>query len=114
MDEIYDRHILKVLNDVGPQGISVRHLTKHVFNMSCTLFEKPDIKEVQKYVRLFVARNSRSSSSLIEHTGRWGCYRLNRKCPDSARQLMLNFNEEQEDEKTQASEPQDLSLNLFD
>ena len=89
-------------------------IAKHVYNMNCTFFTQPDYEKIRSYVQQYLLRNSKSNQSLIENTGRRGYYRLNTEGSADARQLMLQFREEQQ--QTEASEekpPQDLSLDLF-
>ena len=115
---MYEQQILRILTDVGERGISVALLAKHIYNLNCTLFVQPDLQEVRQQVQQYLLRNSKSAQSLIESTGRRGYYRLNTQGSADARQLMLEFKEEQEllvaewpeEEKPQ----QDLSLSLFD
>lgn len=113
---IYEQQILHILSEVGERGISVSVLSKHVYNLNCTLFSQPDLQEVKQFVQQYLLKNSKSSLSLIESTGRRGCYRLNTQNNADARQLMFEFREEEirleevEEEKPQ----QDLSLSLFD
>ncbi len=112
----YEQQILHILSEVGERGISVSVLSKHVYNLNCTLFSQPDLQEVKQFVQQYLLKNSKSSLSLIESTGRRGYYRLNTQNNADARQLMLEFREEEirlkevEEEKPQ----QDLSLSLFD
>jgi hypothetical protein len=67
-------------------------------------------------VQQYLLKNSKSSLSLIESTGRRGYYRLNTQNNADARQLMLEFREEEiEMEEVEEEKPkQDLSLSLFD
>lgn len=102
---------------VGDRGISVRALTKHVFNMSATFFYQPDLEEVKVAVRQYVWRNSRTPRSLLQHIGRRGWYRLNPRCKADWPQQRLDFEADVSD--TAASKPAetprpDLSLSLFD
>ena len=113
----YDRQILRILTNVGEQGMGVRQLAKHVYNENCTLFSQPDFMEIHSYVQQYLLKNSKSSQSLIERTGRRGYYRLNTLNSADARQLALEFrelaaepDEDKEDEKPQ----KDFSLSLFD
>lgn len=110
---IYDEQILKILSDVGYLGISVQILTKHVYNMNCNLFSTSDINEIHRYVQQYLLRNSKSQQSLIECTGRRGYYRLNTEHSSIARQLMLNFKEEQAELKEPDKPQEDFSLDLF-
>ena len=109
----YDQQILHILTVAGERGISVQAIAKHVYNMNRTFFVQPDLEEIHNYVQQYLLKNSKSSQSLIESTGRRGYYRLNTTGSADALQMMLQFREEQqgkEEEKPQ----RDLSLNLFD
>lgn len=109
----YDRQILRILSDVGDNGISVQLLAKHVYNQNSTLFFSPDLSEIHAYVQQYLLKNSKSPSSLIESMERRGYYRLNTNNAD-ARQLMLDFREQSSIEEEKEETPQqDLSLDLF-
>jgi hypothetical protein len=112
----YEQQILHILSEVGERGISVSLLAKHVYNLNSTLFSQPDLQEVKQFVQQYLLKNSKSSLSLIESTGRRGYYRLNTQNNADARQLMLEFREEEiEMEEVEEEKPkQDLSLSLFD
>ena len=87
----YDQQILSILTDVGEKGISVRLLSKHLYNMNTSFFAPLDIEDIRNYVRQYLLKNSKSPQSLIESTGRRGFYRLNTQNNADARQLMLDF-----------------------
>ena len=110
----YDKQILEILTAVGQQGIGVQQLAKHVYNLNNTLFSQADLKEVHQYVQQYLLRNSRSLQSLIESTGRRGHYRLNTQNKADARQLVLQFREDQKGVKEDGPQQQDFSLSLFD
>ena len=111
----YDQQILKILSEVDERGISVSALTKHVYNQNCTFFFTPDLQELKQYVQQYLLKNSKSPQSLIESTGRRGYYRLNTQNSADARQLMLNFQQEREDENEASdTSQQDFSLSLFE
>ena len=112
----YEQQILHILSEVGERGISVSVLSKHVYNLNCTLFSQPDLQEVKQFVQQYLLKNSKSSQSLIESTGRRGYYRLNTGNNADARQLMLEFREEDSViEEAESEKPtQDFSLSLFD
>ena len=95
--------------------MSVQAIAKHVYNMNCTFFVQPDFEEIRTYVQQYLLRNSKSQQSLIESTGRRGYYRLHTSGSADARQLMLQFTNDQQDEKEEEKPPvQDLSLDLFE
>ena len=108
----YDQQILQILSEVGERGISVQTIAKHVYNMNCTFFVQPDYEEIRSYVQQFLLRNSKSSQSLIESTGRRGYYRLNTAGSADALQLLLQFRDEHEEIEEEKPQ-QDLSLDLF-
>ena len=109
----YDQQILQVLTEAGECGVSVQAIAKHVYNMNCTLFVQPDFEGIRTYVQQYLLRNSKSQQSLIESTGRRGYYRLNTEGSDDARQLLLQFRDEKEEEREEEKPQQDLSLDLF-
>lgn len=110
---MYDQQILRILTDVGDKGISVQLLSRQVYNMNVSLFFSQDLEEIRAYVQQYLLKNSKSSQSLIESTGRRGYYRLNTLHNANARQLMLEFKRhEQPEEKEEKPQP-DLSLDLF-
>lgn len=109
----YDRQILRILTDVGDKGISVQLLAKHVYNQNSTLFFSPDLSEIHAYVKQYLLRNSKSSSSLIESMEQRGYYRLNTQNNADARQLVLEFREHSPVEEKEEKPQQDLSLDLF-
>jgi len=111
----YDQQLLQILMSVGERGISIRSLAMHLYNMNTSLFAQPDYEVLRSYVQQYVVRNSRSSQSLLEGTGRRGYYRLNTGGSADARQLMLQFREEQQESGAEEElRQQDLSLDLFD
>jgi len=110
----YDQQILQVLTEAGECGVSVQAIAKHVYNMNCTFFVQPDFEEIRTYVQQYLLRNSKSQQSLIESTGRRGYYRLNTEGSADARQLLLQFRDEKEEEREDEKPQQDLSLDLFD
>ena len=103
---------MKILTEADERGISVQAIAKHVYNMNLSFFNTPDYEEIRTYVQQFLLKNSKSNLSLIENTGRRGYYRLNTKGSADARQMMLQFRDEQE-EKEEEKPQQDLSLDLF-
>lgn len=110
----YDQQILQILTQAGEHGISVQALAKHVYNINCTFFSQPDLQEVHQYVQQYLLKNSKSQQSLIESTGRRGFYRLNTQGSADARQLMLQFQDDNDEEKEEEKPSEDLSLCLFD
>ena len=104
------------MTDVGDKGISVQLLSKHLYNLNTSLFTPLDLEDIRNYVQQYLLRNSKSSQSLIENTGRRGIYRLNTQNNADARQLMLEFKRHATQEDTSESEEirhPDLSLDLF-
>lgn len=116
MNKVYEEYILKVLAEVGDGGISIQKLAMHVYNMSCTLFSRPDFLDVRSFVRQYVRRNTGTPQSLIESAGHRGLYRLNTSRSIDAFQLMLEFREQpggNDISDARMSKSEDQSLDLF-
>ena len=111
---MYDKQILQILTEVGEKGISVQLLAKHVYNLNSSLFFTPDLNEIRTYVQQYLLKNSKSGQSLIEATGKRGYYRLNTQNNPDARQLVLKFREEHQQEEKEEKPSVDFSLDLFD
>jgi hypothetical protein len=89
--------IIRILTEAGNQGISLQHLVLHVHHASNNLFNPLSMDEVKQRVMLYLRANTRFPGSLIERSAR-GIYRLNPNS-DEARQLLLSFEETQEEEQ---------------
>ncbi len=112
---MYEQQILKLFSEVGRRGISVHLLSKHVYNMNCTLFYQPDIHDVVRETRNYVMRNRSGRNAILERTERWGYYRLNASGQRKAQQMMNDIKaEEGSQESGDEKPPLDRSLNLFD
>ena len=104
-----------MLTEAGERGIGVKTIAKHIYNMNRTFFVAPDYEEIRTWVQQYLLKNSKSAQSLIERTGQRGYYRLNMMGSQDARQLMLQFREEEtEEEEEKEEERTDRSLDLFE
>ncbi len=110
----YDKTILQLLTEVGEKGINVQVMAKHIYNLNSSLFFTPDYEEIRTYVQQYLLKNSKSSLSLVETTGKRGFYRLNTQNNADARQLMIEFRESHQPEDKEEKPEIDLSLDLFD
>lgn len=108
----YEKDIIRILKEAGRGGLSVRKIATHVYNAHTGFFETPDFEEVVRRVYSFLRYHSQNRDSIIEHTGRWGVYRLNMKSL-RMRQLMLQFKDNTDEQETPPPVP-DRSLSLFD
>lgn len=106
----YERDIFSILKEAGSEGLAVQKIARHVFNAHNSFFGTLCFEDVYSYVRQYLYKNSRTSSSIIEKTGVRGFYRLNMSSGDT-RQLMLSFEEEKEEETPERIV--DTSLSLF-
>ena len=105
----YDKEILRVLTEAGSGGISVRKISRHVFNACNSLFDPITQEEVHKYVQWFLLKNSRATGSVVVRKKK-GIYRLDLS-NKMTQQLILQFHCEEKnlEEKTAV----DHSLSLF-
>jgi hypothetical protein len=112
---MYKQQVLKILMDVGERGMSAALLSKHVYNLNCTLFFQPDVDEIRRWVWQYLQRNAKSRKPLIERTGRHGFYRLNKRGVAYMRQQRLEAERNSIDEELNAQAPApDNSPGLFD
>ena len=96
-----DKDILKVLTEAGDRGLSLQKIVLYAYNSQNSLFQKYEKEEVKGYVIRFLRQNTRYPGSLIQKISR-GVYRLNPNS-DQGRQLLLNFEEEIQEQKTNTS-----------
>ena len=71
----YDRLIIEILMEAGSDGLTVRKVSRHVFNAVNGLFDEADIEAVHKLVRAFLQRHSKGASPALDrpkHGGRTG------------------------------------------
>lgn len=72
----YDRLIVKVLLEAGDNGLTVRKITRHVYNAVNGLFEEADMEAVHRSVWVFLQRHSQGERAALERPKR-GTYSLN-------------------------------------
>ncbi|MBB1551456.1 MAG: hypothetical protein HG447_007655 [Prevotella sp.] len=96
-----DKDILKVLTEAGDRGLSLQKIVLYAYNSQNSLFQKYEKEEVKGYVIRFLRQNTRYPGSLIQKISR-GVYRLNPNS-DQGHQLLLNFEEEIQEQKTNTS-----------
>lgn len=117
----YDQQILHLMTHIGEKGIRTILIAKHLYNINSTLFYKPDLEEIRRYVGNFMLKNSQSPNDLFIRMDKKGYYRLNPKTT-LLQQLMIDFSSssrcddecEEEDEQPKPSCYQDNSPGLFD
>lgn len=108
-----DKDILKALTEAGDRGLSLQKIVLYAYNSQNSLFQKYEKEEVKGYVIRFLRQNTRYPGSLIQKISR-GVYRLNPNC-DQGRQLLLSFEEEVQEQKTNTSTLNELPhKTLFD
>lgn len=110
----YEQEIKELLFEAGNDGLSIKKIARHIFNMHNGLFESVPYEKVYKDIQACVAKNNKSTQPFMERTERWGYYRLTKKSKKN-QQLMLQFKEEED--KDNGDTPKndiDLSLSLFD
>lgn len=62
----YDRLIIEILMEAGSDGLTVRKVSRHVFNAVNGLFDEADIEAVHKLVRAFLQRHSKGASPALD------------------------------------------------
>lgn len=82
-----------VLTKVGEGGLPLALLVKNIFNLNCTLFERPNWNQLYLSIHQYMRRNSSSSCSLYEKIG-WGRYRMRPGVKAAPSQLQFNFDDD--------------------
>ena len=108
----YEQDIIRLLYEAGDDGLSVKKMVMHVYNLHNGLFEKVSYQVIQKDIIAYIKRNNKSKNGLLEKTGRRGYYRLSSNMYNSL-QLMLDFSDYEESDKGEDKKDIDRSLSLF-
>ena len=109
----YGKIIITVLSEAGDEGLSIKKITRHVYNASNSFFDSVDIDDVHRYVSSFLKRNSKNHESIIGKSKTRGIYHINNKSKEF-NQLMLEYGgKEFEEDNTDVKQKVDQSLSLF-
>ncbi len=108
----YEKEIIQILQAASGEGLSVRKISRHVFNACNSFFNTISYEEVHHDVSQYLIRHSKMPDSMIQRVGGRGIYRLN---VDSCelRQLMLEFTDDADLDSKEDQQHQDQSLPLF-
>lgn len=72
----YEKEILNVLREAGAYGLSIKKITKHVYNSCQRLFEPVEYQEIHNIVVKYLKKNTKAPYAKIQHTDIRGIYRL--------------------------------------
>ena len=86
----FDEDILQILSEAGSDGLSVRKLSRHVFNLRHTMFDELTYDDVHAYVAKYLLKSSKLKQSPIIHAEKKGVYRVSDKYQMNI-QLRLDF-----------------------
>ncbi len=107
----YDQDIKHILWEAGREGLSVKKIARHIYNLHNGFFETVAYEDIYKAVVYSVVKNRKSRTPFIESAGKRGVYRLTEPtCRET--QLFFNFVEEP-DVEAEAKPDIDQSLSLF-
>lgn len=101
----YDDLIIRVLIEAGNDGLSVRKITRHVYNAVNGFFEVADLSTVHQVVRAFLQRHSRGAEAAIGRP-KHGIYCLNRatRAGQALLDSVLNDSTKRVESRTEAVE----------
>ena len=108
----YDRLIIEILMEAGSDGLTVRKVSRHVFNAVNGLFDEADIEAVHKLVRAFLQRHSKGASPALDRP-KHSSYALNRRTAAGRALIERLLSEETDQPKPQGS-VQELSIPFDD
>lgn len=109
----YDRLIIEILMEAGSDGLTVRKVSRHVFNAVNGLFDEADIEAVHKLVRAFLLRHSKGGVSPALDRPKHGSYALNRRTA-AGRALIERLLSEETDQLKPQGSVQELSIPFDD
>ncbi len=113
----YEKEILFVLNEAGKKGLSIKKITRHIFNNHNGLFEELSFEDVHKTVGGFLRRNSKKRGSVVERTEKNGVYRIKASIKSSQLELIFKDDNDSQDKKEVKIDKDkselDTSLSLF-
>lgn len=112
----YEQDIIRILQEAGKNGLPVKKIAKHVYNMRNGLFNTISYDEVYKDILAYINKNNKSRHPLLKKTGKWGYYSLSNYL-EAARLQTFNFDaveEDSDDDSSKVINTEDLSLSLFD
>lgn len=105
----YEQEIKAILYEAGNEGLSVRKLARHIFNIHNGLFESTPYEEVYKSIQTCIAKNNKSSRPFLKKAKRWGYYRLTEAAQDCT-QLQLQFNDQEDKHCNDKKETPDTDM----
>lgn len=105
----YEKDIIIVLREAGDSGLTVRKISRHIFNARNSLFQTASEKDIAKSVQRYLAYHNHSDDT-IEKVGH-GRYRLNLKSKKT-KNLLASLTDNKELDNT-PKQPKDQSLSLF-
>ena len=102
----------------GSKGLKLENIARHVYNSCNSMFMPLNYKDVYNYVKQYLNKYSKDSSSLIEKSEKYGVYHLNfhsKLAQQYAIQFAAQLDEQHSGLEQQGQDAQDdeLSLTLF-
>lgn len=107
----YEKRIIDVLYSSGKEGLSVKAISRYVYNSENSFFAPLDYTAVYKWVSSYLIRSSHKPGSVIKKSSSRGIYYIDYKS-DVWKQMQLQF--DKVEPKDSSSLPdEDTSLSLF-
>lgn len=79
-----EKKLVAILNEAGPEGLSLRKIVKHVFNLQNSLFNPISLNDVQSKVASYLRYHSGKQGDMFLRPshGRYALNRNNKKVKD--------------------------------
>lgn len=79
-----EKKLVVILDEAGPEGLSLRKIVKHVFNLQNSLFNPISLNEVQRKVASYLRYHSGKQGDMFLRPshGRYALNRSNKKVKD--------------------------------
>lgn len=106
---VYEKEIVKILKEAGPEGLSVAKITRHVFNATNSFFAPIEKSDIQGSIQRYLLSQSKSPTGIVCKVG-WGKYRLNMKSKNTL-DILSRLSDGSGEQPRDSSK--DMSLSLF-
>lgn len=108
-----EKKLVVILEEAGPEGLTLRKIVKHVFNLENSLFNPVSIVEVQRKVASYLRYHSSKQGDMFLRPSH-GRYALNRN-NKMVKNILAGINGNQDDalSKSNTTDPNWPQLDLF-
>ncbi len=75
----YERDVLIILREAGSNGLPLKRIALHVYNIRNSIFEPLDRKKLYYAIAQWLRQESLHSEGAVKKMSQWGRYSLNKR-----------------------------------